>query len=317
MRRRVSRAATAISRADAAVIAAPTDPRPALCVEAARAGRPLLVEEPVALSAGDARGSRRVGRSRTPALAALFLRELPALRPARGRAARAAGRAPRRRVGGGHTRARSTAGSAARAPGCATRRGPASAASGTSRCICSTRSRRSRGRAPGTGGGRARPPGTGAGTSAASRSAPGGARRSGCARAGRRGRRVRARRRGLRRHGDAARGRARARRGTGEPERWVGPPPDAGEALRAFAERLRARRFARDGSRRRSARRRCWRPRSGWREPAGRAARVQLRHGRPSRALPPQARPGRTKEPGVRGDARPSAARAAAARRAS
>ena len=36
-------------------------------------------------------------------------------------------------------------------------------------------------------------------------------------------------------------------RGTGEPERWVGPPPDAGEAVRAFANRLRARRFPPDG----------------------------------------------------------------------
>src|SRR3954470_12836876 len=36
-------------------------------------------------------------------------------------------------------------------------------------------------------------------------------------------------------------------RGRGEPERWVGPPPDAGEAVRAFANRLRARRFPRDG----------------------------------------------------------------------
>jgi hypothetical protein len=31
------------------------------------------------------------------------------------------------------------------------------------------------------------------------------------------------------------------------PERWVGPPPDAGEAVRAFLARLRARRFAREG----------------------------------------------------------------------
>jgi hypothetical protein len=36
-------------------------------------------------------------------------------------------------------------------------------------------------------------------------------------------------------------------RGGGEPERWVGPPPDAGEAVRAFANRLRARRFPREG----------------------------------------------------------------------
>jgi predicted dehydrogenase len=76
----VSRAETAIARADAVVICAPTDQRPALCVQAARAGRPLLVEKPLALSAADARAVvREVERSRTPGLAALFLRELPAL----------------------------------------------------------------------------------------------------------------------------------------------------------------------------------------------------------------------------------------------
>jgi len=77
----VSRAETAIARAHAVVICAPTDQRPALCVQAARAGRPLLVEKPIALTAADARAVvREVERSRTPGLAALFLRELPALR---------------------------------------------------------------------------------------------------------------------------------------------------------------------------------------------------------------------------------------------
>jgi hypothetical protein len=33
----------------------------------------------------------------------------------------------------------------------------------------------------------------------------------------------------------------------GAPERWVGAPPDAGEAVRAFAVSLRSRRFPRDG----------------------------------------------------------------------
>ena len=76
----VSRAETAIGRAHAVVICAPTDQRPALCVQAARAGRPILVEKPVARSAAEARGvAREVGRTRTPAVAALFLRELPAL----------------------------------------------------------------------------------------------------------------------------------------------------------------------------------------------------------------------------------------------
>lgn len=76
----VSSAETAIGRADAVVILAPTDQRPALCVQAARAGRPMLVEKPVARSAAEARAvAREIGRSRTPAVAALFLRELPAL----------------------------------------------------------------------------------------------------------------------------------------------------------------------------------------------------------------------------------------------
>jgi predicted dehydrogenase len=77
----VSRAETAIGRAHAVVICAPTDERPALCVQAARAGRPMLVEKPVAHTAAEARAvAREIERSRTPAVAALFLRELPALR---------------------------------------------------------------------------------------------------------------------------------------------------------------------------------------------------------------------------------------------
>jgi predicted dehydrogenase len=36
-------------------------------------------------------------------------------------------------------------------------------------------------------------------------------------------------------------------REAGRPERWVGAPPDAGEAVRAFAAALRARRLPRDG----------------------------------------------------------------------
>src|SRR5215213_5191492 len=77
----VVRAETAIRRAAAVVICAPTDQRPALCVHAAQAGRPILVEKPIARSAAEARAvAREVARSRTPAAAALFLRELPALR---------------------------------------------------------------------------------------------------------------------------------------------------------------------------------------------------------------------------------------------
>src|SRR5215216_3252805 len=77
----VSRPTTAIDRAHAVVICAPTAERPALCVLAARAGRPILVEKPVARTAGEARRvAREIARSRAPAVAVLFLRELPALR---------------------------------------------------------------------------------------------------------------------------------------------------------------------------------------------------------------------------------------------
>lgn len=76
----VASAEAAIARAHAVVICAPTDQRPALCVLAARAGRPILAEKPLALRAADARSVvREVERSRTPGLAAFFLRELPAL----------------------------------------------------------------------------------------------------------------------------------------------------------------------------------------------------------------------------------------------
>src|SRR3954470_6204276 len=60
----VSRAETAIRRSDAVIICAPTDQRPALCSHAARAGRPLLVERPVARTAAEARAvAREVQRS--------------------------------------------------------------------------------------------------------------------------------------------------------------------------------------------------------------------------------------------------------------
>ena len=76
----VRRAEAAIRRAHAVVICAPVHQRPALCEQAARAGRPLLVEKPIARSAAEARAvAQQVGRSRTPAQAALFLRQLPAL----------------------------------------------------------------------------------------------------------------------------------------------------------------------------------------------------------------------------------------------
>lgn len=76
----VQSADTAIARADTVIVCAPTDERPQLCIRAARAGRPILVEKPVARSAAEARAvAREVARSRTPAYANLFLRQLPAL----------------------------------------------------------------------------------------------------------------------------------------------------------------------------------------------------------------------------------------------
>jgi predicted dehydrogenase len=75
----------ALDRADVAIVCAPTDERAALAVRAAQAGRPVLVEEPLAVSAAEAaRMAREIGRSRTPAYAALFLRELPGLKRLRG-----------------------------------------------------------------------------------------------------------------------------------------------------------------------------------------------------------------------------------------
>jgi predicted dehydrogenase len=75
----------AIRRADAVVVCAPTDQRGAICTRAARAGRPVLVEKPVALDAAEARRvAREIARSRTPAYATLFLRQLPALARLRG-----------------------------------------------------------------------------------------------------------------------------------------------------------------------------------------------------------------------------------------
>jgi predicted dehydrogenase len=71
---------TAIARADVAVVCAPTAERAQLCVRAARAGRPVLVEAPLAARASEAAAvSREITRSRTPAYATLFLRQVPAL----------------------------------------------------------------------------------------------------------------------------------------------------------------------------------------------------------------------------------------------
>jgi predicted dehydrogenase len=246
----VRSAETALRRANAAVICAPTDQRPALCVQAARAGTPILVEKPVGRTAAEARAvAREVGRSRTPAMAALFLRELPAL-------ARLAGVLRERLLG------RLAGASAALThPGAvdgwfdgprAWMRDPERAGTGgfgdlglhvvdalvalradeppALHAVALDR----------LGGGRADIGGTALGTWAG---VPLSVRASWASRPG-----------GLEVVVTGAAGTATLRdgvleldRGAGEPERWVGAPPDAGEAVRAFANRLRARRFPRDG----------------------------------------------------------------------
>jgi predicted dehydrogenase len=246
----VGRAETAIRRANAAVICAPTDQRPALCVQAARAGCPILVEKPVARTAAEARGvAREIGRSRTPAMAALFLRELPAL-------ARLAGVLRERLIG----RLGGVAATLAH-PGAvdgwfdgpvAWMRDPVRAGVGgfgdlALHLVDALAALRADeppalhavaldrpGAGPADVGGLA--VGTWAG-------APLSVRASWATRPG-----------GLEVVVTGAAGTATLRdgvleldRGAGEPERWVGPPPDAGEAVRAFANRLRARRFPRDG----------------------------------------------------------------------
>jgi len=71
---------TAIRRADAVVVLAPTDQRPGICLRAARSGRPVLLEPPLARRAAESRAAaRELSRTRTPVHAAMFLRELPVL----------------------------------------------------------------------------------------------------------------------------------------------------------------------------------------------------------------------------------------------
>ena len=246
----VGRAETAIGRANAVVISAPTDQRPALCVQAARAGRPILVEKPVARTATEARAvAREIGRSRTPAQAALFLRELPAL-------ARLGGVLRERLLG------RLTSVSAAYGhPGAIDGwfHGPTAWMADLARA--------------GVGGfgdlalhlvdALAALPGAEPPTLAAvalDRPAPRRADIGGAAlgRWGDAPLTVRAswavRPGGLELTIAGAAGTATLRDGTldlarggSEPQRWIGAPPDAGDALRAFAARLRSRRHPRDG----------------------------------------------------------------------
>jgi predicted dehydrogenase len=246
----VGRAETAIRRAHAVVICAPTDQRPALVTQAAAAGRPMLVEKPVARSAAEAsRVAREVGRSGTPAMAALFLRELPAL-------ARLGGVLRERLLG------RIAAVTAAFAhPGALDGwfDGPAAwmldlARSGVGGFgdlalhLVDALTALPGGEPPSLaavaldrlGAGRTDVGGVALGTWAG---APLTLRASWASRPG-----------GLELTVVGGAATATVRDGTlelasstGAPERWVGAPPDAGEALRAFAARLRARRFPRDG----------------------------------------------------------------------
>ena len=249
----VGRAETAIRRAHAVVICAPTDQRPALCVQAARAGTPLLVEKPIARTAAEARGvAREVERSRTPALAALFLRELPALARLRGvlrerlvgppgrrdRGPHAPGRGRRlvRRPDRLDARPRARRRGRLRRPRAAPRRRAGSALA--RRRAAAAGRRRPRPARPRPGRPRRR-----------RRWARGPARRctvraSWATRPG--GLELTRDRRG--RHGArCARACSSSRATAASPQRWVGAPPDAGEALRAFTARLRARRFPRAG----------------------------------------------------------------------
>ena len=246
----VARAETALRRARAAVICAPTDQRPALCVQAARAGCPMLVEKPVARRAAEARAvAREVQRSRTPAMAALFLRQLPAL----GRL----GGVLRERLLGRLAAVSASLAHAGALEGwfdgpAAWMRDPDRAGVGgfgdLALHVVDALAALRLDEPPAlaalaldrAGSGTLDVGGVALGTWAG---APLTVRASWATRPG-----------GLEVVVTGAAGTATLRdgvleldRGNGAPERWVGAPPDAGEALRAFAACLRTRRFPRDG----------------------------------------------------------------------
>jgi predicted dehydrogenase len=239
----VTRAETAVRRAHAVVVCAPTDQRPALVAASAQAGRPVLVEKPVALRAADGQALlRELERSRTPAMPALHLRRLPALERLRGllrerMLGRIAG------VDAAYAHAGALDG---RLDGpAAWIRDPARAGVGPFGDLALHLVDALAVLAPDD------PPrlsavalddlgGTGLGTWAG---VPMTVRTSWAVRPG-----------GLELTVSGERGTAILREGTlevhrdaGEPERWVGAPPDAAESLRAFAEALRSRRFPREG----------------------------------------------------------------------
>jgi predicted dehydrogenase len=246
----VRRAETAIRRAHAVVVCAPTDQRPALCAQAARAGRPILVEKPVARTAAEARAvAREIARSRTPAVPALFLRELPAFaRLAAVLRERLLGRAAS--VSAALTHAGAIDGwfdgpaEWMRDP----RRAGVGAFGDLALHLVDALAMLQPDEPPAVGAvalDRAGPGegdlgGVAVGTWAG---APLSLRTSWVTRPG-----------GLELVVSGAAGTAVLRDGVlelvdgrGGIERWVGPPPDAGMALRAFATRLRTRRFPRDG----------------------------------------------------------------------
>jgi len=244
----VSEAETAIRRANAVVICAPTDQRPALCVQAARAGRPLLISTPIALSAAQARAvAREIGRSRTPALAMLFLREVPAL--ARLRPALRAGLLGRLSAVSASFAHAGALDGAFVGPG-AWMLDPRRAGVGglgdltlqllDALSVLGELPRLDAVALDRPAGGRGDLGGIALGRWA---DLPLSLRTSWVSRPG-----------GLELTVSGARGSATLRDGTleltgsdGTPERWIGAPPDPGEALRAFADRIRKRRLPRDG----------------------------------------------------------------------
>jgi predicted dehydrogenase len=246
----VSRAETAIRRAHAVVVCAPTDQRPALCAQAAAAGRPMLVEKPLAGTAAEARRLvREITRSGTPALAALFLRELPALnRLGAVLRERLLGRLAGVTAAYTHTGAVDGWFEGPTAWMIDPRRAGVGGFGDLGLHLIDALAALPIGEPPAlaavtldrSGTGPADVGGVALGTWA---SAPLTVRASWAARPG-----------GLELKVTGAAGTATVRdgvleldAGTGAPERWVGAPPDAGESMRAFATRLRARRFARDG----------------------------------------------------------------------
>jgi predicted dehydrogenase len=246
----VTRAEAAIRRGNVAVICAPTDQRPALATQAAQAGRPFLVETPLGRTGAEARAvHREVQRARTPAAAVLPLRELPALDRLRGVVAE--------RLLGRVAAVSATLAHAGALAGwfegpVAWMRDPARAGVGgfgelglqlidaIATLPADEPPRLTAVALHRDGSGRTDVGGVALGTWAG---VPLTVRTSWATRPG-----------GLELTITGATGTATIRDGvlevvreTGTPERWVGAPPDPGEALRGFLRRLRAERLPRDG----------------------------------------------------------------------